>query len=118
MGEVLIIRGMKEFGEPTRKALIIDLAPEDKKARTFGVYYLLRDIVVSMAVFGGAFLWDASTAGKVVDSLGFGHRLLPWIQWIISPTTNFLTAFGFGMLGTLYFALFGRDLKSTRVVAD
>jgi len=113
-----IIRGMKEFGEPTRKALIIDLAPEDKKARTFGVYYLLRDIVVSMAAFGGAFLWDASTAGKVVDSLGFGHSLLPWIQSIISPTTNFLTAFGFGMLGTLYFALFGRDLKSTRVVAD
>lgn len=29
-----------------------------------------------------------------------------------------LTAFGFGMLGTLWFALFGRDLKSTRVVVD
>lgn len=32
-----IIRGMKEFGEPTRKALILDLAPEDLKAGTFGV---------------------------------------------------------------------------------
>ena len=27
-----VIRGLKEFGEPTRKALIMDLAPEDAKA--------------------------------------------------------------------------------------
>jgi len=33
-----IIRGLKEFGEPTRKALIMDLAPEDAKAKTFGAY--------------------------------------------------------------------------------
>jgi MFS family permease len=81
-----IIRGLKEFGEPTRKALIMDLAPEDRKAGTFGVYYLVRDVVVSVAAFGGALLWSAS------------------------PATNFLTAFGFGLLGTLYFALFGQDL--------
>jgi MFS family permease len=84
-----IIRGLKEFGEPTRKALIMDLAPAGKKAGSFGVYYLLRDVVVSLAAFGGAFLWNVSTA------------------------TNFLTAFGFGLLGTVYFALFGRDLKSS-----
>lgn len=83
-----VIRGMKEFGEPTRKALIMDLAPEGKKASTFGLYYLLRDVVVSVAAFGGAFLWN------------------------VSATANFLTAFGFGVLGTLYFALFGKDLKS------
>jgi MFS family permease len=81
-----IIRGLKEFGEPTRKALIMDLAPEDRKAGTFGVYYLVRDVVVSVAAFGGAFLWSAS------------------------PAANLLTAFGFGLLGTLYFALFGQDL--------
>jgi MFS family permease len=81
-----IIRGLKEFGEPTRKALIMDLAPEDRKAGTFGVYYLVRDVVVSVAAFGGALLWSAS------------------------PAANLLTAFGFGLLGTLYFALFGQDL--------
>jgi len=66
--------------------------------------------VVSVAAFGGALLWDASTAGKLFDALKFGHDLLPWIEAVTSPTTNFLTAFGFGMLGTLYFALFGKDL--------
>jgi MFS family permease len=88
-----ILRGLKEFGEPTRKALIMDLAPEGKKAGTFGTYYLARDIIVSVAAFGGAFLWN------------------------LSPATNFLTAFGFGLLGTVYFALFGKDLKATQVVS-
>lgn len=81
-----IVRGLKEFGEPTRKALIMDLAPEGKKASMFGLYYLMRDVIVSAAAFGGAFLWQ------------------------VSPATNFLAAFGFGVLGTVYFAIFGRDL--------
>jgi len=82
-----IIRGLKEFGEPTRKAMIMDLAPEDKKASVFGLYYLVRDVIVSLAAFGGAFLWN------------------------ISPTVNFLVAFGFGMIGSVYFLVFGRDMK-------
>jgi MFS family permease len=81
-----VIRGLKEFGEPTRKALIMDLAPEDKKASVFGLYYLIRDVIVSLAAFGGAFLWN------------------------ISPMVNFLTAFGFGILGSIYFLIFGRDV--------
>jgi MFS family permease len=80
-----ILRGFKEFGEPTRKALIMDLAPENCKAGMFGLYYLLRDVFVSIAAFGGAFLW------------------------LISPTTNFLVAFSFGVLGTLGFAFWGSD---------
>jgi MFS family permease len=83
-----VIRGLKEFGEPTRKALIMDLAPGDKKAGMFGLYYLVRDVIVSLAAFGGAFLWR------------------------VSPAANLLTATGFGLLGTLYFWAFGRDLKS------
>ncbi len=82
-----IIRGLKEFGEPTRKALIMDLAPEDKKAAVFGVYYLIRDVIVSVGAFGGAFLW------------------------LIKPEVNLLVAFGFGVIGTLFFAVFGKDLK-------
>jgi MFS family permease len=80
-----ILRGFKEFGEPTRKALIMDLAPENCKAGMFGLYYLVRDVFVSIAAFGGAFLW------------------------LISPTTNFLVAFSFGVAGTLGFAFFGSD---------
>jgi hypothetical protein len=76
-----VVRGLKEFGEPTRKALIMELSPEGRKASMFGVYYLARDLIVSLAAFGGAFLW------------------------MISPQVNFLVAFAFGVLGTLYFAL-------------
>lgn len=86
-----IVRGLKEFGEPTRKALIMDLAPEGKKAAVFGVYYLIRDVIVSAAAFGGVFLWA------------------------IKPEINLLTAFGFGILGTAFFAIFGKDLKSAAV---
>jgi MFS family permease len=81
-----VIRGLKEFGEPTRKALIMDLAPEGQKAGMFGLYYLLRDVIVSLAAFSAGFLWQ------------------------ISPQTNFLVAFGFGVLGTAFFAIFGRDV--------
>ncbi|MBT8350958.1 MAG: MFS transporter, partial [Deltaproteobacteria bacterium] len=80
-----ILRGLKEFGEPTRKALIMDLAPENRKAGMFGLYYLIRDVVVSIAAFGGAFLW------------------------MIGPTVNFLTAFAFGVFGTAVFAIWGDD---------
>lgn len=82
-----VVRGLKEFGEPTRKALIMDLAPEDRKAGMFGLYYLVRDVVVSVAAFGGAFLWSAS------------------------PRINLMAAAGCGALGTIWFAWKGRDLQ-------
>ena len=81
-----VLRGLKEFGEPTRKALIMDLAPEDRKAGMFGLYYLIRDTIVSVAAFGGAFLWA------------------------LRPGVNLLVAFGFGLLGTIWFAIRGHDL--------
>jgi MFS family permease len=113
-----VIRGLKEFGEPTRKALIMDLAPDGRKAATFGLYYLLRDIIVSIAAFGGALLWDASTAEIVVDTIGIGRMLLPFFSSVASPAANFLVAFGFGLAGTIYFALFGRDLGRAATVAS
>jgi MFS family permease len=81
-----ILRGLKEFGEPTRKALIMDLSPDSCKAGMFGLYYLIRDIFVAGAALGGAFLWQ------------------------ISPQTNLVTASLFGIIGTVGFALFGRDI--------
>jgi MFS family permease len=81
-----VLRGLKEFGEPTRKALIMDLAPHHCKAGMFGLYYLIRDVFVSFAAFGGAFLWQ------------------------ISPETNLIAAFIFGIIGTIGFAVSGRDL--------
>jgi MFS family permease len=85
------IRGLKEFGEPTRKALIMDLAPKGREAAMFGLYYLIRDSIVSLAAFGGAFLWE------------------------ISPETNFMSAFGFGIIGTIWFAVKGKDVTNNKV---
>lgn len=82
-----VLRGLKEFGEPTRKALIMDLAPEGAKASTFGTYYLVRDVIVSGAALASATLWN------------------------IAPAVNFLTAFCFGIAGTVLFALFGKDVN-------
>ena len=83
-----VVRGLKEFGEPTRKALIMDLAPDNCKAGMFGLYYLIRDVFVSVGAFGGALLWQ------------------------ISPETNFLAAFVFGVVGTVGFAIYGKDLQT------
>jgi hypothetical protein len=33
----------------------MELAPDNVKAGMFGLYYLIRDVFVSMAAFGGAF---------------------------------------------------------------
>jgi MFS family permease len=85
-----VLRGLKEFGEPTRKALILDLAPETCKAGMYGLYYLMRDVCVSLAAFGGAFLWQ------------------------ISPSTNFIVAFVFGAAGTIGFARYGADVILTQ----
>jgi MFS family permease len=76
-----ILRGLKEFGEPSRKALIMELAPDNAKAAMFGLYYLIRDTFTAVAAFGGALLWRHS------------------------PETNLLTAFAFGAAGTVWFAL-------------
>jgi MFS family permease len=81
-----ILRGLKEFGEPTRKTLIMDLSPDSCQAGMFGLYYLIRDTFVAFAALGGAFLWQ------------------------ISPQTNLITAFSFGIIGTVGFAIFGRDM--------
>lgn len=105
-----VIRGLKEFGEPTRKALIMDLAPDGKKAATFGLYYLVRDLVVSVAAFGGALLWNASAAQLIADKLGVGASIVAFLNTVASPELNLLVAAGFGVMGTAYFALFGRDL--------
>jgi len=77
-----VVRGLKEFGEPARKALIIAQAQPELRARTYGAYYLIRDCVVTTGSLLGTWLW----------SLG--------------PRANFLGAALFGLCGTLWFAWF------------
>lgn len=77
-----VVRGLKEFGEPARKAIIIGQASTALRARTYGAYYLIRDCVVTLGSFVGAWLWS------------------------INPQTNFLAAAGLGAVGALWFWLF------------
>ena len=79
-----LVRGLKEFGEPARKATIVDLAADGVKARTVGVYYFVRDSIVAFAALLGGLLWQ------------------------VHPELTLWTAFGFGVAGTLVFALGSR----------
>lgn len=76
-----IVRGLKEFGEPARKALIISQAAAEWRARTYGAYYLIRDCVVTTGAFLGAWLWH------------------------LKPQVNFAGAAVFGAIGTIWFWL-------------
>jgi MFS family permease len=73
------VRGLKEFGEPARKALILAYAPAHAKGQAVGAYYLVRDSIVSVAALAGAALW----------SLG--------------PRVNFWAAAAFGAAGTIVY---------------
>lgn len=75
-----VIGGLREIGEPSRKAMILDLADPRLRARTVGLYYLVRGISVAPAAAVGGLLWT------------------------IDPRVPFVTAGIVGALGTLIFA--------------
>jgi MFS family permease len=55
------VGGLKEIGEPARKSLIVDLSPDDIRARTVGVYYTIRNLLVVPAGALGGFLWQRAS---------------------------------------------------------
>lgn len=62
-------------------------------------------------LFFFSIFWDKSCFESVVSLTGFGSGFMHFIEKIASPQMNLLTAFVFGILGTAYFAFFGKDLK-------
>jgi MFS family permease len=76
-----VIGGLREIGEPSRKALIIDLAQPVLRARTVGLYYLIRSVAIAPAAFIGGLLWEQR------------------------PPLPFFIAFGIGLAGTALFAM-------------
>ena len=76
-----LIGGLREIGEPSRKALIVDLAQPDLRARSVGLYYLLRSLAITPAAFVGSLLWR------------------------ITPVFPFIVAGAIGLTGTALFAL-------------
>ena len=55
-----VVGGLREIGEPARKALIIDLAEPEVRARVVGLYYLGRSVAIAPAAFIGGLLWKVS----------------------------------------------------------
>ena len=76
-----VIGGLREIGEPSRKAMIVDFAREDLRARSVGLYYLVRSLSITPAAAIGGLLWK------------------------ISPQVPFVVAGIIGLIGTLVFTL-------------
>lgn len=53
-----VIAGLREVGEPARKARIVDLAAESHRGRVIGFYYLVRGLATIPAPFLGGLLWQ------------------------------------------------------------
>ena len=75
-----VIGGLREIGEPSRKAMIVDFALPELRARTVGLYYLVRSLVVTPAPAIGGLLWS------------------------VSPVAPFATAGIVGLIGAAVFA--------------
>ena len=76
-----VVRGLKEFGEPARKALIIGEARPELRARTYGAYYLIRDCVVTSGSLLGAWLWSLSPQANFIGAAVCGALGTGWFWW-------------------------------------
>ena len=81
------IRGFKEFGDTSRKALIIGYCDPARCGQMVGAYYLVRDLIVSVAAILGAYLWS------------------------VNPNVNFLGATVLGIVGTIFYIKTIRDQR-------
>jgi MFS family permease len=77
-----VLAGLREFGEPARKALIVDLAHASAVGRAVGAYYLVRGLVVFPASLVGGWLWTFGPqvpfiAAATISGLGF----LAYARW-------------------------------------
>jgi MFS family permease len=84
------IRGLKEFGDTSRKALIIGYAESQRRGQMIGAYYLARDLIVSAGAILGAYLWK------------------------LGPALNFLGAAAFGAAGTIFYV---KTIRQSRQLA-
>ena len=62
MAIAFVVGGLREIGEPSRKAMIVDAADAELRGRTVGLYYLVRGISVTPAAVIGGLLWRISPA--------------------------------------------------------
>jgi predicted MFS family arabinose efflux permease len=58
LAAAFVVGGLREIGEPARKSLILDFAPDNSRGATVGVYYSIRNLVVVPAGAIGGLLWQ------------------------------------------------------------
>jgi MFS family permease len=73
---VFVISGLREAGEPARKALIMDLATQSALGRQMGTYYMVRGVLISIAPLLGGLLWGWNPMtpfilGGAISAVGF-----------------------------------------------
>jgi len=76
-----VIGGLKEMGEPARKAFIVDLADPAERARAVGVYYTIRNLLIVPAGAIGGILWtsDPKIPLQVAGGVGILGFAAFWI---------------------------------------
>jgi MFS family permease len=80
-----VIAGLREVGEPARKALIVDLAHATARGRAVGMYYLVRGLVVFPASLVGGWLWTIDAQLPFYMGFGIGVvAVLTYAVWIAS----------------------------------
>ena len=57
-----VVGGLREVGEPARKAMIVDLVRPSLRARSIGLYYLMRSVAIAPAAVIGGLLWNVTPA--------------------------------------------------------
>jgi len=67
-----VVGGLKEIGEPARKAFIVDHADPAERARAVGVYYTIRNLLIVPAGTIGGILWtyDPQAPLQVAGAVG------------------------------------------------
>jgi MFS family permease len=66
------IRGFKEFGDTSRKALIIGYCDPARCGQMVGAYYLVRDVIVSFGSILGVYLWKQGAELNFLGSAALG----------------------------------------------
>ncbi|SIS11924.1 MFS transporter [Natronorubrum thiooxidans] len=93
--------GLRFAGLPAHKALIVGPAERGAGGRVTGTYYLLRNLLVIPSAALGGLLW-AGISNPVT-----GEEFLAG-----SPTLAFTIATVIGLVGTVYFLLFGSEFEA------
>jgi MFS family permease len=60
LAAAFVVGGLREIGEPSRKAMIVDFAEPHLRARTVGLYYLMRGLAITPAATVGGALWNVA----------------------------------------------------------